>query len=94
MKNPSYNNKKKFINNQESLNKLLTNIISITFNNNVPKNIYNSLRKEDLNRKNPNSIFLSSTLRIGSFNSLNPKNIPYYTLKKSKLIFYQIMEII
>ena len=77
--------KKKYINNQESLNKLLTNIISITFNNNIPKNIYNSLRNEDPNRKSSNSIFLSSTLRVGSFNSLNLKNIPYISFKKIRI---------
>ena len=84
-KNQSYDNKKKYTNNQESSNKLLTNIKSITFNNNIPKNIYNSLRNEDPNRKNSNSIFLSSTLRVGSFNSLNQKNIPYISFKKIRI---------
>jgi len=85
VKNQSYDNKKKYINNQENSNKLLTNIKSITFNNNIPKNIYNSLRNEDLNRKISNSIFLSSTLRVGSFNSLNPNNIPYISFKKIRI---------
>ena len=82
MKNQSYDNKKKYISEPENANKLLTNIKSIKFNN-IQKNIYNSLRNEDQNRKN--LIFLSSTLRVGSFSSITQKNLPYISLKKIRI---------
>ena len=85
MKNQSYDNKKKYINNNNSeiSNKLLTNIKSIKFNNNIQKNIYNSLRNDEQNKKN--SIYLSSTLRLGPFNGLVQKNIPYISFKKIRI---------
>ena len=83
MKNQSYDNKKKYSTNTEIPNKLLTNIKSIKFNNNIPKNIYNSLRNEEQNKKN--SIFLSSTLRVGSFNSISQKTLPYISFKKIRI---------
>ena len=48
LKNQSYDNKKRYSNNTfGASNKFLTNIKSITFNTNIPKNIYNSLRNEE-----------------------------------------------
>ena len=82
MKNQSYDNKKKYKTNTANSNKL-TNIKSITFNNNLPRNIYNSLRNEDQNRKT--TLFLSSTLRIGSLNSITQKNISYISIKKIRI---------
>ena len=80
MKNQSYDNKKKYTSNSEISTKLLTNIKSIKFNNN---NFLNSLRNEEQNKKN--SIFLSSTLRAGSFNMITQKNLPFISFKKIRI---------
>ena len=82
IKNQSYDNKKKNKINPQYSNKL-TNIKSITFNKNLPKTIYNSLRNEDQNRKN--NLFLSNTLRVGSFSSIIQKNIPFISIKKIRI---------
>jgi hypothetical protein len=82
MKNQSYDNKKKNKSSSEKTNKLLTNIKSIKFNN-IQNIIYNSLRNEESNKKN--SIFLSNTLRVGSFNFKTQKNLPYISLKKIRI---------
>ena len=80
MKNQSYDNKKRYSNNTfGSSNKFLTNIKSITFNSNIPKNIYNSLRNEDPIKKN--SFFLSNTFRVDP----GQNNIPYITFKKIRI---------
>ena len=80
IKNQSYDNKKKYMSKPD---KILTNIKSIKFNNNIPKNIYNTLRNEDQNRKN--IMFLSNTLRVCSFNKITQKNMPYISLKKIRI---------
>ena len=82
MKNQSYDNKKNYKSNTEKTNKLLTNIKSIKFNN-VQNIIYNSLRNEESSKKN--SIFLSNTLRVGSFTVITQKNIPYISVKKIRI---------
>ena len=82
MKNQSYDNKKKYGINSENSNKLVTNIKSIKFNNNAAKNVWNSLRSDEQNRKN--SVVLSSTLRIGSFNN-KTKILPYISFKKIRI---------
>ena len=52
MKNSSYDNKKRYSSNIiDSSKKFLTNIKSITFNSNIPRNIYNSLRYEEQTKK-------------------------------------------
>ena len=84
MKNQSYDCKKRYSNNVfGSSNKLLTNIKSITFNSNIPRNIYNSLRSEDITKKD--SFFLSNTLRVSPFNNIILDNIPYITFKKIRI---------
>ena len=84
MKNQSYDNKKRYSNNTyEASNKFLTNIKSITFNNNITKNIYNSLRCEESIKKD--SQFLPNTLRVTSFNNISQNNIPYITFKKIRI---------
>ena len=86
MKNQSYDNKKRYSNNTfGSSNKFLTNIKSITFNSNIPKNIYNSLRNEDPIKKN--SFFLSNTFRVDP----GQNNIPYITFKKIRINILLIM---
>jgi hypothetical protein len=82
-KNQSYDNKKKKYTNSDNSNKLLTNIKSIKFNNNIQKNIYNSLRNDEQTRKN--SIVLSSTLRVGSFHNIIQKNVAYISFKKLRI---------
>ena len=82
MKNQSYDNKKKYGINSKNSNKLLTNIKSIKFNNNIPKKVWNSLRSDEQNRKN--SVVSSSTLGIGSFNS-KTKILPYISFKKIRI---------
>ena len=49
----------------------------------MPKNFLNSLRNEEQNKKN--SIFLSNTLRAGSFNMITPKNLPFISFKKIRI---------
>ena len=84
LKNQSYDNKMRYSNNTfVSSNKFLTNIKSITFNSNIPKNIYSSLRNEDSTKKD--SFFLSNTLRVSPFNNIVLGNIPYITFKKIRI---------
>lgn len=84
LKNQSYDNKKRYSNNTfGASNKFLTNIKSITFNTNIPKNIYNSLRNEEPTKKD--SFFLSNTFRVGSINNIDQNNIPYTTFKKIRI---------
>ena len=84
MKNQSYDNKKRYSSNIiGSSKKFLTNIKSITFNSNIPRNIYNSLRYEEQTKKD--SFFLSNTLRVGPFSNIVLGNIPYITFKKIRI---------
>ena len=84
MKNQSYDSKKRYSSNIiGSSKKFLTNIKSITFNSNIPRNIYNSLRYEDQTKKD--SFFLSNTLRVGPFSNIVLGNIPYITFKKMRI---------
>ena len=85
LKNQSYEKSKKRYSNNTfgASNKYLTNIKSITFNSNIPKNIYNSLRNDDITKKD--SFLLSNTFRLGPFNNLAQNNIPYITFKKIRI---------
>ena len=82
MKNQSYDLKKRYSNKTYGAStKFLTNIKSITLN--IPKDIYNSLREEEPSKKD--SLFLSNTLRLGSFINPNIENTPYITFKKIRI---------